>query len=595
MRPCFPDPAGFVRGFIYLFFMTSFQDTGLNPELLRRAGELGFEKPTPIQEEIIPLVLETPRDLIGLAQTGTGKTAAFGMPLLQLADPQQEYPQVVILSPTRELCVQISKDLKNYSKYMPQLRIIAIYGGASIEDQIKGLKKGVHIVAGTPGRVNDMIRRNALKIDRLKFLVLDEADEMLSMGFKEEIESILETMPVSRRTLLFSATMPNDALNITRKYMNNPLKVEVSKRNALAENIRHHFYTVLAKHKYLALKRICDVYPSIYGIVFCQTRTETKEIAEKLIADGYNADALHGDLSQAQRDLVMHRFRARALQILVATDVAARGLDVDDVTHIINFTLPMEPEIYIHRSGRTARAGKSGISISIVHSREVHRIKQLERFTGVSFAHQNVPTGDEICAKQLFNMIDRLEKSEVDEAQIARFLPAIYSKLSWLSREELIKRFVAEEFNRFSDYYKDAVDINHDPSTREKTPEKRSQTRQKNGKTEEVEQGFTRIVIHLGYKNRMNPNLLIRLINKESTLRDATIGHIEILNHQTYFEIQSEYAERAVESLLNRDFDGEPIEAAIHNGPMEGARIRKKNRRDENPFQGKKARKTKRK
>lgn len=580
--------------FLFQYYsMTSFQETGLNPELLRAAEEMGFLKPTPIQEEIIPLVLQSENDLIGLAQTGTGKTAAFGMPLLQLTDAQQNYPQVIILSPTRELCVQIAKDLKNYARFIPEIRIAAIYGGAGIEEQIKTLKKGVQIVAGTPGRVLDLIRRNVLRIDRIRYLVLDEADEMLSMGFKDDIDAILESTPAERRTLLFSATMPDEALRITRQYMRQPQKVEMAKRNAVAGNIQHHYYMVLARHKYLALKRICDIYPKIYGIVFCQTRTETKEIAEKLIADGYNADALHGDLSQAQRDLVMHRFRSRTLQILVATDVAARGLDVDDVTHIINYTLPMESEIYIHRSGRTARAGKSGISISIIHTRESMKLKQIERFTGLKFAYQTVPTGDEICAKQLFNLIDKLEKAEVDETRIEQFLPVIYAKLSWLSREELIKRFVAEEFNRFSNYYKDAVNINHDPTVKENRQGQQDNPRRKDRKGGEVEEGFTRVVIRLGYANRMNPNLLIRLINKESGLRDATIGHIEITNQKTFFEIQTPFAAMAVDSLNARDFDGEPIEAYISNESFDNGASRKKGKKPARPFTGRRGKKDK--
>lgn len=544
--------------------MNLFELLGLRPELTQSVEDLGYSQPTPIQERIIPKILNEPHDLIGLAQTGTGKTAAYGLPLLQLTDTSTASPQVIILSPTRELCVQISNDLKDYAKHMGKVRITAVYGGASIEEQIRQLRKGTHIVAGTPGRVIDLMERRALKLDDIKYFVLDEADEMLSMGFKDDIEKIFAATPASKRTFLFSATMPAEIQKLAARFMNNRETIEVARRNKAAENIRHEYYLVHAKDKYQALKRVCDMYPDIYGMIFCQTRAETKEIADKLIADGYNADALHGDLSQAQRDLVMHRFRSHAIQILVATDVAARGLDVDDITHVINYGLPAEPEVYIHRSGRTARAGKSGISLSIIHSRELRGLKTIEKMSGIEFAHNPVPTGEQICARQLFNLIHKIEHAQVNEERIQQFLPEIYAKLSWLSREELIKRMVAEEFNRFAAYYEKAPDINlksgRETMENPRKKEKGEKTLRKNRKQgQEVEEGYTRLVIGLGYRDRINPNVLIRLINKNRSLREAQIGHIEITEFQTYLEVENEYAHQVKEALSKTHYDGEPI------------------------------------
>jgi ATP-dependent RNA helicase DeaD len=428
--------------------MNSFIESGLKPEILTAIEAMGFINPTPIQQQTIPAILGSSNDLIALAQTGTGKTAAFGLPILTLADAGLTVPQALVLCPTRELCMQITSDLQKYAKDMNHLRSVAIYGGASIENQIKSLKKGCHFVVGTPGRVLDMIRRKALVLGNIRWLVLDEADEMLNMGFKEDLDTILSETPQKRQTLLFSATMPREIAEIASKYMQDPIEISVGKRNAGAENVRHEYYMVHARDRYLALKRIVDVSPSVYGIVFCRTRQETKDVADKLMQDGYNADALHGDLSQAQRDYVMNRFRIKNLQLLVATDVAARGLDVNDLTHIINYNLPDDLEVYIHRSGRTGRAGKSGVAVSIIHTRETGRIKDLERMTRKPFERKKVPGGKEICEKQLFNLVDRVENTEVDP-QIEQYLPVIYKKLEWLSREELIKHFVSVEFNRF--------------------------------------------------------------------------------------------------------------------------------------------------
>ncbi len=540
--------------------MNLFELLGLRPELVKAVEELGYREPTPIQESIIPKILNEIRDLTGLAQTGTGKTAAYGLPLLQLTDETVKAPQVIILSPTRELCVQISNDLKDYAKHMGNLRVIAVYGGASIEEQIRNLRKGIHIVAGTPGRVIDLMERGALKLDGIKYFVLDEADEMLSMGFKEDIEKIFAATPSEKRTFLFSATMPKEVQVLASRFMKNTETVEMARRNMAAENIQHHYYLVHAKDKYQALKRVCDMHPDIYGMVFCQTRAEAREIADKLIADGYNADALHGDLSQAQRDLVMHRFRSRAIQMLVATDVAARGLDVDDITHVINYGLPSEPEIYIHRSGRTARAGKSGVSLSIIHTRELRLLKVIEKIAGIQITHKPVPTGEQICARQLFNVIHKIEHASVNEERISQFLPEIYAKLSWLSKEDLIKRMVAEEFNRFAAYYDKAPDINIKPG-KENAEVPRTEKGRKKSKSAsgEVEDGFTRLVVGLGYRDRINPNILIKLINKNRNLRNARIGHIEITDYQTYMEVEADYALQIKDALERTYYDGEPI------------------------------------
>jgi ATP-dependent RNA helicase DeaD len=447
--------------------MNNFEELNLNAELISAITELGFVKPTPIQELVIPVLLESARDLVGLAQTGTGKTAAFGLPMLQKVDTNNKQTQGLILSPTRELCIQIAKDLKSYSKNNKNIRVTAVYGGSSIETQITELRKGSHIVVGTPGRTLDLINRKRLKVGSIDTVVLDEADEMLSMGFKEDLNSILEETPDSKQTLLFSATMPAEITRIARKFMNNPVELSAGDKKTTAVNVKHVYYEVQARDRYEALKRIADVNPNIYGIIFCRTRRETKEIADKLIQDGYNADSLHGDLSQAQRDSVMSKFRSKHMQLLVATDVAARGLDVNDLTHVINYNLPDENELYVHRSGRTGRAGKSGISLSILHMREKHKLRSVENIIGKKFEKKLVPSGKEICEKQLFNLVEKMEKVEIDESQITPFLDVIYKKLEWLSREDLIKKFLSLEFNRFLSYYKNAKDLNKSVDSRD--------------------------------------------------------------------------------------------------------------------------------
>ena len=443
-----------------------FQDFNLNPAILKAIDELGFKEPMPIQAEVLPILLNQRTDLVGLAQTGTGKTAAFGLPLLQNIDASKRCVQALVLCPTRELCMQISKDLLSYAKYMPEVMIVPVYGGASIEQQFKALAKKPQIIVATPGRLQDMIRRNRVDFSNVQWMVLDEADEMLDMGFQEDVDAILEYMPDEKNILLFSATMPVEVEKILNHYMKDPVRISIGQRNSGTSNVRHNYYLIRANDRYLALKRLIDYFPSIYGIVFCRTKLETQEVADSLIHDGYNAASLHGDLSQAQRDLVMSHFRQGFTQILVATDVAARGLDVNNLTHVINYNLPDDIDTYVHRSGRTGRADKTGICISLVHVKEKHKVKAIEKQIKQPFERAMIPTGKQVCEKQLFRHIDNLENVDIMRDDIDDYLPIVFRKLNWLSREELITRIVALNFNRFLDYYKDAKDLNVD-DTRE--------------------------------------------------------------------------------------------------------------------------------
>jgi ATP-dependent RNA helicase DeaD len=558
--------------------MTLFNEMGLSPEIQKSVEELGFEQPTPIQEKTIPYLLEGKQDLVALAQTGTGKTAAFGLPLLQQIDTQDKSTQALILSPTRELAVQISKDLENYSKYIPKVNVAVLYGGADIQKQIKQLDRGSQIVVGTPGRTLDLIKRKKLHVNSIKWLVLDEADEMLSMGFKDDLDAILETSPTEKQTLLFSATMPNEIISISKKYMTNPLEISVGKKNTGAVNVEHHYYLIHARDRYIALKRIADLNPNIYGIIFCRTRAETKDVADKLMHDGYNADALHGDLSQAQRDHVMARFRSKHLQMLVATDVAARGLDVNDLTHVINYNLPDDPEIYIHRSGRTGRAGKRGISVTLIHLREKGKLRQVEKKVNKKFIQQQVPSGKEICEKQLFNLIDGVEKVEVNKNEIERFMPVIYKKLAWLEREDLIKRFVSVEFNRFLKYYENAPDINvdesrasHDESRYSEGRGGRSErggrsNRGGRGKKSRGDYDFSRFFFNMGKKNGINKRKIIDLVNQHLPNKSAEIGDIEVMKNFSFFEVDKRYEKEIMKSMKNAKFNGQRIGIDIAKG-----------------------------
>jgi ATP-dependent RNA helicase DeaD len=527
----------------------NFTDTGLQAELLRATEELGYVQPTAIQQATIPSILGTETDILALAQTGTGKTAAFGLPLIQLTDTSSAHIQSLVLCPTRELCMQISKDITSFSRYVEGFRNVAVYGGADIKQQIQSIHRGCHSVVGTPGRVMDLIRRKVLKLNQIKWVVLDEADEMLNMGFKEDLNRILSETPDQKRVLLFSATLARDVAAIARKYMKNPQEIAVGSRNQGAENVRHEYYVVQAKDRYAALKRIVDIYPNIYGIVFCRTRKITKDVAQKLIDDGYNTDALHGELSQAQRDQVMNRFRQRQVQLLIATDVAARGLDVSDLTHIINFDLPDDNEVYIHRTGRTARAGKSGVAISIIHTREQKKLRDIQKMTGKKFQLKPVPSGMEVCEKQLFNLIDNVEKVAVDNEQIGPFMDVIYKKLEWLSREELIKHFVSVEFNRFLSYYKNRPDINIAESIGEKKSERK---KQKNTK-------YISLKINLGRKHGMEPSFLIDMINHQIPEGRIPVGRITVQAKSTLFEVDPSNTKDIYRAFRDTQYDEIPI------------------------------------
>ncbi len=534
----------------------SFKKIGLNDQILNSIKDLGFSTPTPIQTKTIPNLLEdNNQDLLAFAQTGTGKTAAFGLPIIQQTDYSLLQTQSLILSPTRELCIQIAKDLISYSKYIPKLNIVPVYGGASIDSQIRELKKGAQIIVGTPGRTLDLIKRKQLKINKIKWLVLDEADEMLNMGFKEDLDNILAKTPESKKTLLFSATMPKEIKQIANTYMHNPLQINVGEQNSGAENVSHLFYLVKAVDKYQALKRIADINPNIYGIVFCRTRRDTKQIAEQLIIDGYNADSLHGDLSQAQRDTVMQKFRLRNIQILVATDVAARGLDVTDLTHIINYNLPDDPEIYIHRSGRTGRAGKKGLSISIIHSRELSKIKAIEKMLKKPINREMVPTGNKIVEKRMLNLIDNIKNANVDEEQINPFLKDIFANLSNLSREELIKKFVSVEFTRFANYYKNAKDINYNSSLKQ---DKQSKYNNRQNKTQ-----FTRFFINIGKRMDVNASTLIGIVNENTNNPNIEIGKIDIMKGFSFFEVDKNYENIILRSFKNSKFKGHKITVEV--------------------------------
>lgn len=541
--------------------MKTFEELGVQPAILQAIEEMGYQQPMPVQEEVIPLLLGEETDLIALAQTGTGKTAAFGLPMLQRIDVKKIYPQALVMAPTRELCLQIAGDLADYAKYIPNLHITPVYGGANIEVQIRALRKGSHIVVATPGRLLDLINRKCVSLDNISTVVMDEADEMLNMGFQDSINEILAFVPDNRKMLLFSATMPSGIEQIARTYMNNPKEIVVGSRNEGAENVRHLYYMVKANDKYLALKRIADYCPDIYGIVFCRTRRETQEIADALIADGYNAESLHGDLSQMQRDLVMQKFRVRNIQLLVATDVAARGLDVNDLTHVINYGLPDDIETYTHRSGRTGRAGKSGVSVSIVHSREKGKIRAIEKIIGKQFEREHIPTGKQICEKQLFNLVDRIEKVEVNESEIEPLLPPIFRRLSWLDDQDLIRRFISLEFNRLLEYYRDAPDIDlPDEKPRDRKSKGQNDTREKGSIT--AEPGFVRVYINQGKATGCTPYNLLDLINEYVSGR-VNVGRIDLFAGYSLIDIEEKEARRVVAGLKRADFYGNRVYAEI--------------------------------
>ncbi len=513
-----------------------FSEINLNKNIQKSLKELNFEKATPVQEKAIPFLLENNQDLISLAQTGTGKTAAFGLPIINKVDVKKKRPQSIILCPTRELCLQISKDLKLFASNSKDLRITPIYGGSDIRKQMRELKMGSHIVVGTPGRVLDLLKRKNLELNKIESVVLDEADEMLNMGFKEDIDSILEGTNLKKQILLFSATMPKEVLKISKNYMNKPKKIEVDSTNEGVKDLEHNYYLVMnLKDKYQVLRRICDINPNVYGIVFCRTRRECKDISNKLVQDGYNADSLNGDLSQPQRDHVMNRFREKHIQLLVATDVAARGLDVNDLSHVINYNLPDENQTYVHRSGRTGRAGKKGISIIIGSNRDRRKIKTLEKTINKDIIKKEIPKGKEICEAQLMNLIDRIVNSEVNK-DIEKFIPSILDKISHLNREDLLKQLVSLEFSRFLSFYNNVSDISSDE-------------RKRNSDSRKAEKGFSRFFINLGKKHNLRPQNLIGIINDYTKNKDISIGKIDIMQGFSFFEVATNYEKEILSSL----------------------------------------------
>jgi ATP-dependent RNA helicase DeaD len=528
-----------------------FSSFELTHDIIRAVDRLGFERATRIQEKAIPRLLTGDTDVIGVAQTGTGKTAAFGLPLIQLIDFESKKTQGLILCPTRELCLQITGDLKQFARYVPNARIAAVYGGADIRNQISLIKKGAQIIVATPGRLLDLVNRKAVKLKTVAYAVLDEADEMLNMGFQEDIDDILERTPADKRTWLFSATMPAAAVKIADTYMTRPVTISAGAPNKAAENISHLCFVVKEKDRYAALKRMIDYIPDIFGLIFCRTRLETQTVADKLMKDGYNAEPLHGDLSQMQRNQVMKKFRERTLQLLVATDVAARGLDVDDITHVINYNLPDEPERYTHRCGRTARAGKSGVSIVLVNTREVRRIKELESQSGIRFELKKVPTGRAICENQLYAMVERLVSTEVNDKEIDHYLPPVLETLSALSKEELIRRFVSAEFNRFLDYYRGAEDINVKVKKKRETKADKAEHR--------IAGNTQRFFINVGRLDNLKEGAIVRLVCDRSGISSKKLGRIELKREFSFFDVEKNVANKVLKSLKGVTLDGRKI------------------------------------
>ena len=539
--------------------MKTFEELGVNEEIRRAISELGFESPMPVQEEVIPYLLGNRNDVIALAQTGTGKTAAFGIPLLQRIDPQSRETQALIMSPTRELCLQICDDIKDFSKYIPGINVVPVYGGTSIMNQINALKHGAQIIVATPGRLVDLINRGKANLEHVYNVVLDEADEMLNMGFSESINEIFEQLPEDRNTLLFSATMSKEIEKIAMNYLHDHKEIVVGSRNEGAEHVNHIYYLVHAKDKYLALKRIVDYHPKIFAIIFCRTKVETQEIADKLIRDGYNAEALHGDLSQDQRDLTMQKFRQHLTQLLVATDVAARGLDVDDLTHVINYGLPDDIESYTHRSGRTGRAGKKGTSISIIHTREKFKVRNIEKTIGKEFVDGTLPTAQEICTKQLYRAMDKIEKVDVDEEQIAPFLADINRHFEFMDKEVIIKKLVSMTFGRFLAYYADAPEIEKPTEKKGTRKEERGERKgQRSSGPRKAEKGYARLFINLGKADGFYPGEVMQFLNRHIEGKQQ-VGHIDLLQKFCYIEVPERDARRVMEALDGTTYRGRSV------------------------------------
>ena len=560
--------------------MKTFEELGVCEEIRSAIEEMGFVQPMPVQEEVIPYLLGNQNDVIALAQTGTGKTAAFGIPVLQriaekprpqLGEYGRGLPHALVLAPTRELCLQIADDMRDFGKYLDGIHIEAVYGGASIEQQIRALRKGVQVIVATPGRLIDLMKRGVAQLDDVRNVVLDEADEMLNMGFQESIDEILESVPEDRNTLLFSATMSREIERIAKGYLHDYKEIVVGSRNEGAEHVNHIYYMVNAKDKYLALKRLVDYYPRIFAIIFCRTKMETQEVADKLIRDGYNAESLHGDLSQQQRDLTMQKFRQHTVQLLVATDVAARGLDVDDLTHVINYGLPDDIENYTHRSGRTGRAGKKGTSLSIVHVREKHKIRNIEKEIGKQFEQGTIPTAQEICKKQLYKVMDEIVKTDVDDEEIAPFMQDIKRYFEYIDKDELIMKIVSMEFGKFLAYYADAPEI-EPVSSKEGREKKERKDSGKRGKPTPASKGYKKLFINLGKKDGFYPGELMQTLNRFVGGRQE-VGHIDLLDTISYFEVPERDAKKVMIQLTGIRYKGRTVRC---NDAAEGANAKPK-------------------
>ena len=587
--------------------MKTFEELGVNENIRRAIEELGFEHPMPVQEEVIPYLLGNKNDVIALAQTGTGKTAAFGLPLLQKVNAQDRATQAIVLSPTRELCVQIADDLKDFSKYIDGMHIVPVYGGADIRPQIRAIKHGTQIIVATPGRLVDLINRGVMELEKVNNIVLDEADEMLNMGFSDSINAIFEQLPEDRNTLLFSATMSREVEKVAKSYLHDYKEIVVGSRNEGAEHVNHIYYLVHSKDKYLALKRIVDFHPRIFAIIFCRTKAETQEVADKLIKDGYNAEALHGDLSQQQRDLTMQKFRQHTVQLLVATDVAARGLDVDDLTHVINYGLPDDIESYTHRSGRTGRAGKKGTSISIIHIKEKWKVRQIEKQIGKDFIDGELPKSEEICKKQLFKVMDDIMKTDVDEDQIAPYMADIMRQFEYVDKEDIIKKMVTVTFGRFLDYYQHAPEIEKPVAgkgSRSERGERNTRGKVSNGRRQHVaEEGFRRLFINLGKSDGFYPGEIMQYLNKHVHGRQE-VGHIDLLQKFSYIEVPEDDAQKVMKALNGTTYKGREVRCndadetghGRSNGRMSrgerGGKTTRTSRRDNGERQGRGRRNT---
>ncbi len=539
--------------------MNAFEALGLNEQLVRAVTELGFETPTSIQEKAIPVLLSGTTDFMGLAQTGTGKTAAFGLPLLQLIDPSQRHPQALIVCPTRELCLQITNDIEAFKKHSRNIYTEAVYGGASIMMQMRNLKKGVHIVVATPGRLIDLIERKAIDLQKVKYVVLDEADEMLNMGFRDDIDFVLKNTINRESIWLFSATMPPEVRAISKNYMESPKEVTVGKRNSGNVNIDHQYFVVSAQYRYEALKRLIDFNPGMYGIIFTRTKADAQEISERLAKSGYEIEALHGDLSQQQRDKVMGRFRTKNLQLLIATDVAARGIDVDGITHVINYELPDDMEVYTHRSGRTGRAGKTGVCLSICHSREIYKIRSLEKITNAKFHKLDVPSGKEVCRKQFFHFMDKLMQADLSHGEYETYLPDLIEKFETVSKEEVLQRVAALEFNHFLKYYENAEDLNRPESRDRRSSMQETGGRRDRGQFNRRDSGYTRLFINLGTKDGFYKASFLQFILDESDLKKEVLGKIDLREMNTWVEIDMDSAGRMIKSLDGKRYNNRTI------------------------------------